>query len=116
MISPEALDILINYPWPGNIRQLENEIERAAVVCDPDGHIDVKDLSFKLLTSLDVYTDSDSHQVKLSDIIEKFERNLIISALAEFEENIMQASKALGLSRKGLRDKIARYNITRESE
>ena len=116
MISPEAMDILINFPWPGNIRQLENEIERAAVVCDPDGHIDVKDLSFKLLTSLDVYTDSDSHQVKLSDIIEKFERNLIISALAEYKGNIMQTSKALGLSRKGLRDKMARYKINREQD
>ena len=48
-ITPAALDTLCRYPWPGNIRQLENELERAAVIGEADGVIDTADLSADIL-------------------------------------------------------------------
>jgi len=110
-ISQDALDVLMKYSWPGNIRQLENELERAAVVCGSDGCINVKNISPELIVSSDEYGDTGNYQGRLRDIVEKVEVDLITSTLAEYKGNIVQTSKALGVSRQGLKDKIARYKI-----
>ena len=110
-ISPEALDILMKYSWPGNIRQLENEIERAAVVCGSNGIIDPKDLSPDLFAQTGDYSKSDGYRGRLRDIVEKVESDIIKATLAECKGNVLQTSKLLGLTRKGLKNKMARYNI-----
>ncbi|MEW6412620.1 MAG: sigma 54-interacting transcriptional regulator [Candidatus Zixiibacteriota bacterium] len=111
-ITPEALDFLSGCPWPGNVRQLENEIERAAVVCDTDGVIDVADLSPELIRSRGDNPDVKGYTGNLRDITEKIERDIIESTLTENRGNILKSSRLLGLTRKGLKDKMARYGIT----
>lgn len=110
-ISAGALETLINYDWPGNVRQLEHELERAAIVCGPDAEIDFNDLSTELVVASDIAYESREQSGKLRDIVEKVERDIIKTTLAEYKGNIMQSSKALGLTRKGLKDKISRYKI-----
>jgi len=110
-ISPEALRILVGFRWPGNVRQLENEIERAVVVCDPADTIDINDLSPEIIGQTTEPDGIGQYRGKLRDAVEQVERELIARTLAEYHGNIQQTSQALGLTRKGLKDKMARYGI-----
>ncbi|UCG61659.1 MAG: sigma 54-interacting transcriptional regulator [Candidatus Zixiibacteriota bacterium] len=111
-IAPAALDFLCGCPWPGNVRQLENEIERAAVVCDTEGVIDKADLSPELLRGSSDTSELKSFRGQLRDITEQVERDVISATLIENRGNILKTSKVLGLTRKGLKDKMARYGIS----
>jgi hydrogenase-4 transcriptional activator len=111
-ITSRAMDALTKYNWPGNVRQLEHELERAAIVCGPDGQIDIEDFSNDLFLSPDSLNGSFETKGQLKEIVEKVERDIIISTLLKQGGNISRSAKILGLTRKGLKDKIARYNIT----
>ncbi|UCC43157.1 MAG: sigma 54-interacting transcriptional regulator [Candidatus Zixiibacteriota bacterium] len=115
-ISSAALDVLNRYSWPGNVRQLEHEIERAAVVCSIGGEIDVPHLSPDVLGSTADEIDSAGYRGRLREIVERVERDVITAALAENDSNILRTSKILGLTRKGLKDKIARYGISTDKD
>jgi len=111
-VSSAAMDLLCRYSWPGNIRQLENEVERACVVCELDGIIGIHDLSHELRACKDSTRDFTKYRGKLHDLVEEIEKRVISSTLAEYKGNILQTSKVLGLTRKGLKDKISRYGIS----
>jgi transcriptional regulator with PAS, ATPase and Fis domain len=110
-ISPEALDILMKSRWQGNVRELESEIERAAVTCGSQGTIEARDLSPNLLATVVEEISSSEVRGELKEIVGKVERNMIRRALAENKGNVLQTSRVLGLTRKGLVNKIKRYNI-----
>jgi len=115
-ITPAALDLLERYPWPGNVRQLDNELERAAVVCDSETEIDLSDLSPELLGSTAAEIDTSGYRGKLRDVVEQVERDLMTATLDETGGNIMKSAKLLGLTRKGFKDKMTRYGITAKKE
>lgn len=110
-ISSAALDALLSCGWPGNVRQLENELERAAMVCD-GGRIEINHLSPALLIGEADYAEHADRHGRLQEIVEKIERDVIMSALKQYKGNILQTSKILGLTRKGLKNKISRYKIS----
>lgn len=110
-ITPEAMTTLSGYEWPGNIRQLENEIERAAVVCDPNGAIDIRHLSREIVHAAETRDGRGAYKGQMREVIERIEREMIIDALTTTKGNILQSSQLLGLTRKGLKDKLARYEI-----
>jgi DNA-binding NtrC family response regulator len=110
-ITPEALKMLQQYSWPGNIRQLENEIERASLICDTGGLIDVLDLSEELRRG-DGETVSAGDGGQMRSAVEKLEHEMIVKTLQETGGNIQKSSRLLGLTRKGLKDKMARYGIS----
>jgi transcriptional regulator with GAF, ATPase, and Fis domain len=110
-ITPAALERLEKYSWPGNIRQLENELERAAVVSDAAGVIDVADLSPQIFGMTNAGTERNESSGQLKDIVEQVEKEIITATLARNKGNILRSSKILGLTRKGLKDKMARYGI-----
>lgn len=114
-ISPEALDAITRYSWPGNVRQLENELERAAVVCDNKGVIDIHDLSSELTTNVSAVNNGNTNRGQLREMVEQVERDLIVSSLHNNKGNILQTAKALGLTRKGLKDKMVRYGLRDDS-
>jgi Nif-specific regulatory protein len=113
-ITPAALDVFNRYSWPGNVRQLEHELERAAVVCESENQIELSDLSPELLGSTAVDMDTSGYHGKLREVIERVERDLLTATLEQTDGNILKTSKLLGLTRKGLKDKMARYGITAE--
>jgi transcriptional regulator with GAF, ATPase, and Fis domain len=115
-ISKDALDALMSYPWPGNIRQLENELERAAVICSPGDTIDVSHLSSEMVSSASEGGQIFKFKGRLRDNIEKVEKDIVKSSLLENDWNILQTSQQLGLTRKGLKDKMARYGIKKPVE
>jgi transcriptional regulator with GAF, ATPase, and Fis domain len=110
-ITPEAMTALGDFEWPGNIRQLENEIERAAVVCDPGGAIDIRHLSREIAHAGETRADRGGYRGQMREVVEQVEREMIIDALTATGGNILQSSQQLGLTRKGLKDKLARYDI-----
>jgi Nif-specific regulatory protein len=113
-ITPEALESLCRYSWPGNVRQLEHEVERAAIVCEGRKDIAIGDLS-PGIREVDYHDVARASGGQLRETIEKVERELINAALAENQGNILKTSKALGLTRKGLKDKMSRYGISATS-
>jgi DNA-binding NtrC family response regulator len=112
-ITARALEALGRYSWPGNIRQLENEVERAAVVSHNDSQIDINDLSAEIIGAAAIEQPAFRNKTgKLRDIVEEVERELISATLKENNGNILRSSAVLGLTRKGLKEKMARYEIS----
>ncbi len=113
-ISEEAMKYLSSYDWPGNIRQLENEIERAVTLADDDTYIKSSDLSgeiFRFRENTDTLNLLEDTSLKAA--VEKLERQMILRALGETGWNQTRAAKRLGLSRQGLIKKIQRYQMER---
>ncbi|MEN3047046.1 MAG: sigma-54 dependent transcriptional regulator [Candidatus Hydrothermales bacterium] len=109
-ISEEAKAILLSYDYPGNVRELENILERAAIL-STDGIIKREDL----LIEVGEESKREPKVGKLRDIlkieIERIEREVIENSLRATEGNISRASKILGISRKSLYKKIKKYGI-----
>lgn len=113
-ITQQAVTVLANYPWPGNIRELENLIERL-VVLGRDGHwIDEKDLPFELLLREEVYTqasDGSAGDVGLIQARQAFERQYILRALNRNRWNQSNTARMLGIHRNTLLQKMKILNI-----
>jgi len=108
-ISREALSYLKSYSWPGNIRELENVIERAINLLDEDVCIMPKHLPEKIIKGkIKKYSLENNY---LKDVVEKIEIDLIMECIKETNGNKKETAKILGLSRAGLYKKLNRYNL-----
>jgi two-component system response regulator AtoC len=111
-ISPDAMEVLLQYPWPGNIRELENVLERALVLTD-DATITIEDLPEAVRRpapqNAGVGVDADDLSVKKHGA--RLERHLIQLALDRTGGNKTQAADLLELSPRALRYKIQEYGI-----
>lgn len=109
-------DILLRYRWPGNIRELENLIERMMLMAKTPvitaGEVPPE---FKAALEEGVAAGADGVNLPFKDVmrthIENVERQMIIKCLDESEGNVTKAAKLLGLSRKGLQLKMIKYNL-----
>ena len=106
-LSPEALTIFMRHDWPGNIRELENVIEYAFILCR-DGLIQPKCLPEYLNTN--EYRGVDFAGFTLLDA----ERHTIVNALNRNEWRRMATARELGIDKNTLRRKMKRLNIMRE--
>lgn len=109
-LSKEAVDLLIKYNFPGNVRELENAIERAVVLCRSDV-ITVNDLpnvikGFK--AEKEIVTNENT---SLIEQVEALEKKLIFDALSKTNGNQSQAGRMLGLTERNLRYKMQKYEI-----
>ncbi len=109
-ISAKAIEVLLAYDWPGNIRELENVIERAAILCQ-NNMIEPRDLS--LPNSLMVLPSSNGHDNKIGTAmpLKELERMHIEGVLRSFRGNKTESAKILGISLKTLYTKIQQYQI-----
>ena len=123
--TPRALEILAGYPWPGNIRELENVIERTLLFAERES-IDAEDLPDDLLRGrgatsetpapLSTQLPSLSHgATSMKEIVRQatsqLERDLIIKALEETHGNVTRAAHLLRISRKGLQNKMKEFGL-----
>lgn len=107
-ISAKAMDVLMNYDWPGNIRELENVIERAAILCQ-DNIIEPRDLS---LSGPAVTQQGPSDNVIGTAIaMKEIERRHIEGVLRSFRGNKTETATVLGISLKTLYTKIQQFQI-----
>jgi DNA-binding NtrC family response regulator len=135
-IEPAALSRLISYPWPGNIRELENVIERAVLFCDgrelrlSDLPSEVRGQDAPLPSGADLAVatpqpppsseptsgsfDGLKEQVKAA--MSRLERELIVRALEQTGGNVTHAARLLKISRKGLQLKMKELGLREQGE
>ena len=103
--SERSLGLLRDYSWPGNIRELENAIERAVVLCTTN-KIEFKHLSLTQMKEL-----SDDRIVSFKDAQHRFKRDYIIKTLAVTNGNQTAAAKLLDIQRTYLSRLMKELNI-----
>lgn len=108
-VSQDTLAILMNYDWPGNIRELENIIERA-IILDTDGAVGKDDLPDILLRGTSAVEDASS----LKHALKEPEKVYILQVLKEVGWNKKKAARKLGVNRTTLYNKLRKYNLISE--
>ena len=117
----EAVNRLTGYDWPGNVRQLRNTIERAAILCETD-QISLNDLPplgesdniDQLLENIPA-TNEELKRVKKEirqKAVRKVEKNFILNALVKNHWNVTQAALSVGLQRSNFHSLMKKYAIT----
>jgi two-component system NtrC family response regulator len=109
-ISKEAADVLMKYNYPGNVRELENIIERG-VVLSRGNVITLNDLPINIKGFKEEKTFAALSEGSLTEQVEALEKQLIFDALQESDGNQTKAGKLLGLTERNLRYKLKKYNI-----
>jgi DNA-binding NtrC family response regulator len=109
-IAPRALDILMEYDWPGNIRELENVIERAAILCQND-IIDSADLSLPSAPMAMTGGGRSDDKIGTAVPLKEIERMHIEGVLKSLRGNKAESAKILGISLKTLYTKLQQYQI-----
>jgi DNA-binding NtrC family response regulator len=116
-LSAEAVDRLLEHTWPGNIRELENLIQRAMVTCS-GGVIRPDDFPhWKPKPAADGKLEVDTGRPLrelLDEITARVEREYLIKALKQTKGHVGNAAKMCGYSRRSVTGKLAEYNIKRE--
>lgn len=126
VFSHDSITAMVEYPWPGNVREMENIIERSLILSE-DEEVEIRPL---LMASEGVYplprpgnpsskssasplkeTGSENIEDNLKDAVSVLEIKLIKEALEQTGGNQLQAAKKLGISREGLRKKMKRYQF-----
>jgi two-component system NtrC family response regulator len=120
-ISPEALRLLVNLPWEGNVRELENTIERAAILCNED-MIEADDVQPESVSVdknpqwsqevdiLNFIPDS----VELNDVLYTVEERLLNRALEKSGHVQARAAELLGITKSLLQYKMKKYGIKKQ--
>jgi transcriptional regulator with PAS, ATPase and Fis domain len=104
-LDASALNKLSQYPFPGNVRELQYTIERAVIMSEDD-KISETDLIFSSLET-QLPADKEESDLKLSTV----ERNAILRVIEKHNGNITKAAKELGLTRTALYRRLSKYDI-----
>ena len=127
-LNSEVLDVFAQYWWPGNVRQLKNEIQRIVAMSQPGRAIDTTHLSPELLATrmpeASVAVQGIPGRVPrprlagatLAGALEEVERQLVSDALSSSLGNISEAARQLGITRRGLYLKMARFGLDSRDE
>ena len=120
-LSTEVLEMFSQYWWPGNVRQLRNEIQRAVAMAPAGGTIGPEHLSADLTAAAPGTTQSSSRVSlrggqTLASVVDDIERDLIREMMGRHRGNISETARALGLTRRGLYLKLRRLGLEGPSE
>jgi hydrogenase-4 transcriptional activator len=121
-LSSSTLDVFARYWWPGNVRQLRNEIQRAVAMSSPEGTIEPDQLSPDLATgdasaggrtngAHGIALEAAARIGNLSEQVSELERSVITQTLVQTGRNLSEAARVLGLTRRGLYLKMSRLNL-----
>ncbi|MEW6735614.1 MAG: sigma-54 dependent transcriptional regulator, partial [Acidobacteriota bacterium] len=123
-LSEEAADKLVAYDWPGNVRQLQNEIERVVAYAEERHIVTIDELSSEIINFRranffyggNINIDGKARiaippGITLGEAIEALERQMVTEALKRHNGNISRTARQLGLTRKGLQLKRSRLGI-----
>ena len=123
-LSSEVLDLFSQYWWPGNVRQLRNEIQRSVAMAPPGGTVVSDHLSPDLTASPTPAPTTGGAPTKvalrggqtLASVVDDIERELIRDTLARHRGNISETARSLGLTRRGLYLKLRRLGLESPAE
>jgi transcriptional regulator with GAF, ATPase, and Fis domain len=109
--SQECLDAMAAYQWPGNIRELENEIQRLVIQTESGAWIEVGDLSPRLRKVEGTINRIAPKKGTLKEMMEQVERWLLAEALREHDNNKTRTAQTLGITREGLHKKLSKFGM-----
>ena len=110
-IADEAMDRLMTYAYPGNVRELENILERAVTLCT-DGRIEAGDIQLKQGAGMELPSTADESTADgLEGQLEQIEREAIVKALEQARFNKTKAAAALGMTFRQLRYRVKKLGI-----
>lgn len=118
-MTQEVKEMLLRHEWPGNIRELENLIERMMLLAKGN-EITINEIPEEFKAAISKITALPADESKkpfkdyMRDHVENVEKQMILKTLEEADGNVTKASKQLGLSRKGLQLKMIKYNLRKE--
>ncbi len=112
-MKPAVMDLLQAHRLPGNIRELRNTIERAVLLVDDHGVIEIKHLPAEITQTTDVtaVSSADGEQKTLKAIMHHLEAQVIAQQLAKHSGNQTRTAEVLGISRRSLVEKVSRYSL-----
>jgi transcriptional regulator with PAS, ATPase and Fis domain len=113
-VAENTLEQLLLFPWPGNVRQLQNELRRMVALAEPDATLTPRALSTEIAGKRPepaAATAASTRADKLSPTLARIEREMIKAALREHHGKMDATAKALGISRKGLYLKRQRLGL-----
>jgi Nif-specific regulatory protein len=109
--SQETTDALSSYTWPGNIRELENEVQRLVIQGDEDCLLEPTHLSPQLRQVEGTLARIAPKKGTLKEMMEQLERWLLAEALRDHDNNKTRTAKTLGITREGLHKKLSKYGM-----
>ncbi len=116
-VDEEVLERFYDYEWPGNIRELENEVERLVVMAGNEPKIGPDLLSQRIRErAMRANVRGVRVEKTLDQILEEVERRVLMEGLRKHRWNKTQLARQLGISRKGLIAKVQRYQLDRRKE
>ncbi len=121
-ISENALNVLMKYPWPGNIRELENIVEQTLVL-STGKTIEIENLPYHIKSPLceqknekSIIISKYSQGMNLDEFIADVEKQIIIETLELVKQNRAEAARLLGIKLSALQYKMTKYNLMKENE
>lgn len=111
-VHPSVMDAFLKYPWPGNVREMENVLERALNLTDGD-EVHPEHLAAHIWRHSQHHWGgrTEGSSENLGHLLANHERELLLSALKACSNNRSRAARLLGISRSGLYKKLARHGI-----
>jgi DNA-binding NtrC family response regulator len=119
-LSPAAIDRLLTYSWPGNVRELDLVLAASATLSSRET-LDADELRLPIASSVESrdsfasYFDRPLSEAK-AELIDAFERAMIVDALDKHAGNVSAAARHLGLHRQSLQQKMTQLGIRRSGE
>ena len=119
-LSDKAKHYFINYNWPGNIRELENVLERAALLTDDQQEIKLRDLfpdvvAAEAISYRGIFPSKSFNSQKIAELftpdfsLEHYEQQIILQAMQQTQNNVSEAARILGISRATLDYRLKKY-------
>jgi two-component system response regulator AtoC len=116
-ISPEAMRLLEAYPWPGNIRELKNVIEKICIMHSGPAllpsHLPAELNSAGISPDFSGLEEMSAENIGLEKAVENFERQLILASLTRCDGNVLKSAQLLGVPRGTLRYKMEKLGLTK---
>jgi transcriptional regulator with PAS, ATPase and Fis domain len=112
-VNSSALELLTGYSWPGNIRELQNTIERAAVMTE-SGEIETEHLPENIvsdLSQMNYRLENESNPASIDEQIKEIEKGMIIDALRKTNGVQKKAAENLGINQRSLWHRVKKYDI-----
>lgn len=111
-VDPQTLKEMQEVPWKGNVRELENEVQRLVILADDGGVIRPSDLRPQLRQETSLIAEKALLvEGTLKEMMEEVERQILVRVLEECDQNKTRAAARLGITREGLHKKLAKYGL-----